>query len=378
MSYDHWRQRLAIAQKYSTVAERRAAIAALKINFSQPGEADEGYYRKPITVKDASGNGRNVVVGWIPVSYFMIDGKLVGSIGAAGAGRDMTDQEIGDEELWSYVVSNPIPYEWYSVVADHGDPWPDSDEAVAKQRLAEIEVHPGPERLPPLDPIERIIGRADNAPPELLPEVEHATVIDNAIGAAEDLMKVTTEEEAAQALGSKNRIAELRLKASKVGKAKYEPLHAAYVAEREKWLPMIARAEAVEKRLNTAALTFRDAERKRLAKIKADQLEAQRLQDEANARAADRAIAAGEPEPEPVVDELPPTPAPPAPIIPTYGKAKLREEEKTFLDAITDFEAVYRFFKNDPAVKSMLTTLAERAVKNGQTVPGTTTRRGLI
>ena len=47
MRYDNWRKRLEIFEKYSTVALRRDAVARLKINFSQPGLEDVGYYRKP-------------------------------------------------------------------------------------------------------------------------------------------------------------------------------------------------------------------------------------------------------------------------------------------------------------------------------------------
>jgi hypothetical protein len=364
MSYDNWRKRLEIAQQHPTVAARRAAVSALKINFSQPGEADEGYYRKPVTIKDPKGNGHNIVTGWIPVALYMWEGKLTGQIGDYEQSRDMTDREIGDEELWSYVVSHPIPYEWYQAVVERNEPWPD---------MKPVAVAEAPEAIPAAN---RDVARSDNNPPEVLPEVEHATAIDNAIAAAPKI--VTNETEAAQALGSKNRIAELRLAADKAGKALYQPIYAEYKRLHGIWTPPVARAETAEKKINVAILTFRENERKRIAKEQAEVAARQRLIDEENERAAQRAIAAGRPEPEPVViEEAPPAPPAPAPVVPTYGTRKLTENVKWHLDAITDYDAVYHHFKEATPLKVVLLTLATAAVKAGRTVPGTKTHEGL-
>lgn len=367
MSYDNWRRRLEIA-KLPTVAARRAAISKLGINFSQPGEADEGYYRKPLTVKDPSGNGKSIITGWVPVAYYMYQGELTGDIG----GQPMSQHDVADEQLWSWVVSHPIEYEVYEAVVGRREPWPDLG---PNGKTDVFYANPMQEPEPPLDPIERIVGRDHNAPPEVLPEVEHAQAIDNAIGAAPS--KVTSEEEASIAAGSMNRIAELRLKAAKAGEARYKPLHAAYVAEREKWLPMVSRAEAAEKKIKATILSFRENERKRIAHLQAEAARRQREQDEANERAAQRAIANGQAEPPPVVEEAAPVAAP-APIVPTYGNRKVKEELKVILDAITDYDAVYQFFKSEPKLKALLLDLATAKVKAGFTVPGTTTREGLI
>lgn len=366
MSFNSWRKRLEIAQQHTTVAARRAAVSALGINFSQPGEADEGYYRKPITEKHPNGNGRNIVTGWIPVSYYMWEGALVGTIGAGDARREMTDRQLTDEELWSYVVSNPISYETYQAVAEQGAAWPD-------MVREPVEAAPDPVE----EVVERQIDRTDNKPPDVLPEVEHATAIDNAIAAAPKT--VTNETEAAQALGSKNRIAELRLAADKAGKALYQPIYAEYKRLHGVWTPPVARAETAEKALNVKILTFRENERKRIAKEKAEADAAQLLIDEENERAAQRAIAAGLPEPPPVViEEAPPVADAPAPVVATYGKGKLKENIKWHLDAITDQDAVYRYFKDEQPLKTILHTLATAAVKAGKTVPGTKTHEGLV
>jgi hypothetical protein len=209
----------------------------------------------------------------------------------------------------------------------------------------------------------------------MMTDKDHAIGIDTAIGAA--LKKVTNETEAAQALGSKNRIAELRLAAEKAGKALYDPPFREYKRLHGLWSPMVARADTAEKALNKAILTFRETERIRIAKEQTQSDERQRLLDEANARAADRAIAAGEPELPPEIVEIE-RPIAPAPILPTYGTRKIKEEVKTFLDEVTDYDLIYQYFKESAEVKTFLTTLATAAIKAGRTVPGVKTREGLI
>lgn len=377
MSFTNWRKRLEAA-KLPTVAERRAAISALKINFSQPGMEDEGYYRRPITEAatgaDGKTNGQRRVIGWEAVAYFIDRGKLCGVIGD----RDMAINEVTDEGLWSWVVSNPISEEVYRAV-ERGEPWPEfANDMRAPIQDGIINAIAKEEISPVLD---RIIDRSHNQPAEeVLPlDVQHATAIDAAIGAA--LKKVTSETEAAQAAGSMNRIAELRLANDKAGKAKYEPMYREYQAEQKKWTPATARAVAKEKELKTEILTFRESERKRIAKEQAEADEKQRLADEANARAADRAIASGSPEQPPEVVEVE-QPKPLAPVQATYRapgqRAALKEVESWHLDEVTDYDAVYVYFKNNEALRATLKTLATAAVKLGQTVPGTKTHHGLI
>lgn len=367
MSFDHWRKRLEIAQQHSTVAARRAAVAALKINFSQPGEADCGYYRKPITEKDPSGNGINIIKGWIPVSYFMHGDKLVGIIGAGDEARDMTDQEVGDEQLWSYVVSHPIPYEWYNAVVEHGDDWPDMiDSRVIHDRITDW--------TPPPDTGSRTIESTDNKPPEMLPHVEHATAIDNAIGAAKDL-KVTTAEEAAVAAGAANVIRDRRLAAEKVAKAKVTPLQLVYEEERNKWLPLVKRAKDAEGVLRTAVSTFELAERKRIAAEQLAAFDKQREQDESNARAADRAIGAGEPEQPPVVEDVV-IPHAPQPIRPTYGSYKPAAKPLKKFAVIENPATVLNHYKLYIEVVELIQKLATADIRAGLEVPGATFREG--
>lgn len=300
-----------------------------------------GFWRKGIYERDAKGN--NWRIDWLPVAIYM-DGNVM--TGRAG-NEDLTGDNL--VAIWSLCVKNPVLEAWWRAVAEEGKPWPD-----AKGNA---------------------VSKADNAPPELPPEKAHAEAIDAAIGAA--IKTVTSEAEAAQALGSKNRIAELRLAADKHGKSIYEPLFREYQKVQKAWAPMIARATATEKEINTAILTFREKKRQRIAKEQAEAEQRQRELDEANARAADRAIARGEPEPMPVVEEVV-IPAQMAKVEPTYGSRQLKEQFKLILDKVTSWDLLFTHYKNNSDVQALLTKLASADIKAGRTVPGTMTREGLI
>lgn len=319
-----------------------------------------GFYRKGVYERDAKGNNRRV--DWTPVAVFMDGEKMVARIGSEKLGRDVTGDELN--ELWSYVAGNAISEGNYREVAEHGKRWWD-DPAPPEIHVSGVVSNREP----------REITNADNNPPEVLTDKDHGSAIDNAIAAA--IKVVTSETEAAQALGSKNRIAELRLAADKAGKAEYEPPYAEYKRLYGTWNPPVKRAEAKEKELNTAVLTFREKERQRIAVEQVAADAKQREIDEANERAAQRSIAAGEPETAPEAVEIE-KPTPPAPILPTYGTRKIKEELHTILDAITDYDAVYNFLKAEPKLKTLLLELATAKVKAGFVVPGTSTREGLI
>ena len=336
-NYDKWRKRLA---------------GETVVAFTEPDENDVGFYRLPIRerAQNAQGhnNGRWKVIGYKPVALFVDN---MGTLRCQIANSVVASERRDDS--WQSFVSYPITEEIWRSVTERGEPWPD---------------------FPPADAMlvpaaNRGVTAADNTEPDQPLDVQHATTIDNAIAAA--LKAVTNEAEAAQALGSKNRIAELRLAADKAGKAIYDPIYRTYTAEQKKWSPIVARAAAKEKELNTAILTFREKERQRVA---AEVAAKQREIDEANAKAAERDIALAE-LPTEVVE---PVIVAPTPIVATYGTRKLKEEVKTFLDSVNDFDAVYTYFKGTDEIKAFLTTLATAAIKAGRTVPGTTTRQGLI
>jgi hypothetical protein len=328
------------------------------LTHPQPDEEDEGYYRTLMTepgvnAKTGQRNGKTIPVMWgKPVAYYMVESQLIGVIGD----RDMTENEVND--LWTYVCRYPISEELYRDVAENGKTWPDLPPKAAE--------------IPAAD---RDVAKADNEAPQDPLDVQHATAIDAAIGAAPTSVKSGAEADVA--LGSKYRIGELRLAADKAGKAIYEPMYRIYTAEQKKWSPMVARAAAKEKELNTAILSFRESERLRILKETAEAERKQREIDEANQRAADRAIIAGEPEEAPEVVEVA-MPAQLEPVVATYGTRKFKEEVKFILDKVTSWDMLFSHYKNNSDVQALLMKLAGADIKAGRTVPGTTTREGLI
>lgn len=309
-----------------------------------------GFWRKPIIERNERGNNRRV--GWKPVAIYMHNGTMVGRV---GSGEHLDGESL--VEIWSFIAKYPIPEAWYRDVAEGRQPWPDAKS-----------------EIPAAD---RDVTNADNDPPAVLTDADHAAGIDAAIGAA--LKVVTNEAEAAQALGSKNRIAELRLAADKAGRSLYDPPYREYKRLHGLWSPMVTRADTKEKAINKAILTFRESERVRIANEAAIAAAKQREIDEANQRIVDRAIERNEPL---TIESFDTTeivaPAPISEIVPTYGTRKIKEELHTILDSITDYDAVYAFLKAEPKVKALLLELATAKVKAGFTVPGTVTHEGYV
>jgi hypothetical protein len=360
MSFVNWHKRREIERKYSTVAERRAAVAALKINFMHPGHDDEGYYRKPITEAalgaDGKTNGKKNIIGWVPVAYYLSDPtsadgvELCGVIGSGASLRNMTPEEVADTDLWSWVAGNSIDYETYKLVAEDGGEWPDLKQPA---RLSE-----------------------NNAPADAAPVTpnEHKAAIQAV--AATVPTKIASKEEAEVALGIKNLLAEKRLAADKAGRAIYEPLYREYQRIQKVWAPIPKIAETAEGTITRLYNGWLEAERRRVAAENAEIARKAEEEAERNARAADRAIIAGEEPPPPEVTEEEYKPVIPEPVKPVYGGARAAKAElKTFVD-IVDEGKVAAYFRGDAELVAVLQKLAERATKAGAEVPGTTTRQG--
>lgn len=348
MPYGKWETRLA-GRKVET--------------FLQPNGDDEGYYRKPTAHKDPSGNGRWVITGWTPIALFLENEdseKLIGLWGAGKDMRDLTDDELSDEGLWSWIVANPISYDWYKAVAEDGQPWPDSEAAQLERAQAEGKRAAENQEMP-------AEGSAEPKAPETVEE--HRAAIKVLVDTAKATKTVTSDEEANVVAGTKNMLAERRLAADKAGKARYQPAYKHYKTLFDEWTPMVKAAEQQEKNLNGLILTWREKARKqREATLQAAQQQ-QEIDVEAEQRAADRAIVTGDPAPPPEVKEPDPIPEPPAPIKPTYGSRTVREELKPFV-TIIDEAKVAIYFRGNPELIAVLEILALRAVKRGETVPG--------
>lgn len=368
-------------------ANWKARLAGQTVKtFLQPQLEDAGYYRLPITNRKQ--NGQTDITGWVPVAMWVEGEELTGLVGAGDEMREMTSTQLCGEQFWSWICRNPITYEVYDAVANHGAPWPDSPAEQLANTL--------PEAVPAAN---REVTRNDNAPPEedKRPAYEIAAEkIDNARGVA-DTFEVKDVKTAEQALGIVNRLAELRLNAQRDGEAEYKPHYNKYKKLLDAWKPPVDRAAASEKALTAKINSWKRAEEKRLkdeaAKAEAERAaavakaELERIErEERAARAADRDIAAGIPPAEqelPVIQEVPITltealrkPIAPTTValVSTYGKRKLRDTPPAVIVEITDYDAVYQFFKNTESVKACLMILAKASIKVNVPVPGVTTR----
>ena len=375
MTYVNWRKRLR-GEPVKTIL--------------QPQLDDEGFYRKPITEKviGANGhrNGQSRIIGWEPVAFYIAHGKLCGRIGR----RELSEHEVNGEGLWSHVCRHPITEPVYRAVAERGEPWPDLAHKVSEPfpngwgEYTELVNTP----IIPADRVEEVRAAMEadprmghNKPPAVEPHIEHGEAILNAIKASRDL-QVQDEESAATVLGAINRISELRLAATKAGKAIYQPIYQQYKTIMGQWTPMIEEADGWEKVLNKRYLTWRNEEKRKAAEVARIAAEENRRIEEANERAAQRAIAAGNPEPPPEVLAETPEPNAPAPVSATYRAAGQRtaprEVERWHLDGIDDYDAVYAVFKTSPELQAVLLKLSTAAIKNGQEVPGVRRHFGLI
>lgn len=257
-----------------------------------------------------------------PVAYWPgEDGHLNCRIGD----EDVTWQR--GEEIWKNVGNNPVTHEAYHnkcepVEAD-GSPnpnytglWPDE--------------HPG-------------VPMGDNRPPEpetfedLRDEIEDlARRAKKRIDVGRPIM---TQEEADETANLGDRLAELQKKAEELQKEELKPFTEGTKEVRAKWAPIISLADIylnLKERLVKPWL----AARKREAE-----------------QAATEAVAVGE-----KVEIKRPRAG-------TRGRAM---SLKTLKRAeITDFDKCLTFFKESDAIKECVQSLANRAVRAGQKVPGT-------
>jgi hypothetical protein len=334
-------------------------LAALK-GIHLPCNADEpqtGYYEYRTKNRQTGEVTRRTA------TFYWYKGKLFYRIN----GEVFDDRDKGNV-IWTYCIKRPIEHQLYQDVLAGRKPWPDdiAPEVKAIQQRAKETAE------------ERVVDRGHNNPPEQLPEVAAAESIDNAIRVAQSEYKaIRSEEHRAQAEGMKNRLADLRLAADKAGKLEYEPHFAAYKAAYNKWHPMVDRASVAEKSIGNAIKEWLEKERRRVAAEQAEIARKQREIDEANARAADRAIAAGAPEPAPVAVEAPKPVAAPEPAKPTYGKRTTKAEVKTWV-VVNDWIAAASYFAGHADMQALVTKLAQAEINAGRAVPGCTTREGII
>lgn len=353
----------------TTYKHWKARLEGAKIP-THDGDPDVGFYRKPIRSPREEGNK---IIGWEHVAYFVQGTEIIGTIG----NRDMTKNEVTD--LWTYVCAYPIPEQVYFDI-DGGAAWPAgligepkrSAAAVAKaQKVATT----AETTIPAAD---REVAKGHNQPPEDLPLIDQIRErVANAKKVAEGYKKIDSDDVSEKAAGARNLLNEIKAQAEKEKETEYRPHKEAADKVAAAWNPIIKEIEAI------AGAIFKEMkaheQRKRDAAAAAQRLidEENRKIAEANERAIDKAFETGD------IDnvalhapkELPQDLQPKSNVQATYGRAA-SFQERTFV-VIQNLDEVYQHYKGKPDVINLLTTLAQRDVTAGITVPGTTTRKGV-
>lgn len=276
---------------------------------------------------------------WEPVHIWREDAQWFAKRG---------DELVDAWEVWNWCCRYPISVEEYDHVRA-GNNWSREDPTVAEQIRK---------------------GQGDNSAGLSEDELLAADIQTIADGIRAYAV-IKDEQHAAQAQSLRSRLLELGGRAEKIREKLVRPHLDGQKAVNGKWQPVVQSAQAAADTVRTSLKKFETD--KLNAQIARDRL-AEAARQEAQ-RIADDAAAAGKPEP------MAPEPAPPPPpavftggtVKGDYGRAAT-VTAKVVLDKITDQAAVYAHFSQNSQVVALLTKLATSAVKNGLTVPGTTTK----
>lgn len=281
---------------------------------------------------------------------------------------DNPEEQAKMEEWWLKVAKRPVAQATYWEAVRNELYWPDIDYSVEQAEL-----------------------------PKESPAVK---ILLNKLAAGEADYKVIEDDEVnAAAQSYKDAVAKLRLHADKTRKAQIEPHLEAQKRINSGWKPVIEMAEAIEARIKRAqeayltlqARRLREAEeaRRREEARKAREEEEARLAELARQREEEKdeedllADLIGHNNPPPDLTPAAPVAEPPAiapdgnglAFVPTQvrggtGRAASVRMEK-YVAEVTDWDALWQHFKNEPAVREALTTLAGRAVAAGfLSIPG--------
>lgn len=259
----------------------------------------------------------------VPVAYWQ-----QGDVVRCRVGDTDVNIERGND-IWASCCAHPISEDAYRAVAERGEAWPDIDPTVSEQARR---------------------GMGGNRPPDGAELIREQ--ITSAKAGIAAYATVTNDEMAAQAQTLRSRLLELKAAAEQVHKAEKQPHLDEGRAVDAKWLPLVKEAQA-------AADTIRGA----LSAFETEKLRKQREAEQAAARLAMEAQAAGVLVP----------PPPPAPAAPTKIKGATGRAAPVIVVnvvTVTDFDQVYQNFKGNPDLQKLLTKLAQNAVDAGYPCPG--------
>lgn len=309
-------------------------------------EPDQGFYRAAITQKTLGGATQKI--GWRAVAYFYDAGELYCVVDGGYVSRDRAI------DMWLWCVKHPITEEQYRAVADRGEPWFDAPQTGV-----------APPNKPAVAPSAAVAEIGHNQPPAetvVDPLAELRETIANAVGSVKGI-KVTTDDEAKQAQGSRARLLELSGDADKRRVKEKQPHLDASREVDAKYMPLV-----------TAAKDAADVLRKELSVHETSKLvqqrKAERLAVAAAAAAADAAEKARR-QHKPIPQA--PAPPPPAPersssLKGGYGKAASIQTIK--FATIENWQITIAHYAADAQIRARVQQLADADAKAGIAIPG--------
>lgn len=355
--YTRWRQRLA-GEKVVT--------------YTEPDEADVGFYRLPIKERKQNAAGQNngqwKTIGFKPVALFVqpaIDGALVCQIGAQVVDEDRRN------DAWTSFVRHPITEEVWRAVVENDQPWPDFQEPATCDRCgghlgANHACIPEPPTFENGNPDIVMEPKATPIAPQDTIKQRLATLKAQVAAFA----KIESDEQSSAARGLQAKFLEVRGEAAGHYETANRPLLDQQKKLREIWFPLRDEADEAKTALGDAMGLWEDV--KRAAAKRAEEA-TKRLQEQAKRDAEWKgaepgSIAHVDPEPvKPVASNAPP----PAAQIKAAGARTANVKLAKIVTEI-DVDKAFAQFRLAPEVREVLMSLAQRAVTAGLPVDGAT------
>lgn len=285
---------------------------ALPIHEDSP---QSGFFRKRASKAGA----------YLPVAIWRgSDGALIGLLDG---------RETNPADLWTYCAPHPISEEHYRSRIDSGK-WFDEDESVTASLV------------PPQ------VGHNSGSELESLQDM-----IDSALEGVSDYEQITSDATAAKAQSLRSRLLELSGDADKAREKLVRPHLDAQGAINADYMPLVKSAKSGADLIRAA---LKAHENRKDVEAKA------RLLEEAKKQAAEafKHAPLGSEPPKPVATHAPAA----APIKGSYGRAASVKVVKRVV--ITDLQAVFTFFKEQPDVAEFFAKKVKKAVDAGFTIPG--------
>lgn len=317
----------------------RDALRAMNISATVDGLPWSGFYRLP---KDGKIE---------PIAIFCdTDGQRYVYWGGKSAA-------VAD--VWPRCMWAPVPYDWYEAKVDRGEEWPDLH--VFKTNWREDEDAPPP------------IG--DNKPPASESDVVREEVATTRAG-LKLYEKITSDDQAAAAQTLRSKLLELARRAENIREKLKRPHIDAGKAIDAELAPIRDSAQAGADQVRSAMKAWENV---KFTKAQEEQAARDRVAEEAaeTAEAAAfkaRAEGTEPPPPPPPQPEVMPI-APVSTIKGATGRAAHVSTQRV-IDSITDWDALFSYFREDGDVRRLLFEKASRQIKlNPLTeIPGVKTK----